>query len=165
MVGPVPSIQYLRESIVQASLNPVSISTSESTSTPTLHPDPLINSFLSELPAKTAASFTPNQLEAIKRQFGNRKWTGSHPVDIRLSIPFIGRGFYLVFLMGRERRSKERLRNDQVFHPFWKLGNAVAIASVLGIVLASTATLYWLVEYQERAFLKANPKLERYVER
>ena len=133
---------------------------------PELHSDPLINSFLSQLPTKTAASFTPNQLEAIKRQFGNRKWTGSHPVDIRLSIPFIGRGFYLVFLMGRERRSKDRLRNDRVFHPLWRMGNLMAIASAASVLLAFGVCLaYLLGEYEERTLFQVQPRLEQYLRR
>ena len=143
-----------------------STSTPAPATTPASHTDPLINSFLSQLPAKTAASFTPNQLEAIKRQFGNRKWTGSHPVDIRLSIPFIGRGFYLVFLMGRERRSQERLRNDRAFHPLLRTGNVMAIASAASMLLAFGIGLaYLLGEYRERTFLEVPPQVERYLQR
>ncbi len=63
--------------------------------------DSFVQQFFARIPAKTAATFTDTQLTALKyvyqEHIGKR-----HAVDIRLSIPFFKRGFYVVLLLGKK---------------------------------------------------------------
>ncbi|NJN85275.1 MAG: hypothetical protein HC881_01755 [Leptolyngbyaceae cyanobacterium SL_7_1] len=66
---------------------------------------------VNRIPPATLATFTDEQLDALQQAFQYFSWR-KHPVDVRLSIPWIGRGIYLVVLAGRERRSVQRLQSD-----------------------------------------------------
>jgi len=57
-----------------------------------------------------AASFTKEQRVALQTMFGD--WSATrHPVDIRCTFPLGWRRFYLVLLMGWDRRRFIRPRN------------------------------------------------------
>ncbi len=71
-------------------------------------PDHFIRQFFARIPPQTAATFNKAQLTALKQVFGERM-AQRHAVDLRLSIPFFHRRFYLVFILGKEKRSKKRL--------------------------------------------------------
>ena len=60
----------------------------------------------------------------------------SSAIDIRLSIPFFKRRFYLVLLMGKEKRSQERLKNSQVQIINGFLGTMYTLA-ILSFLLGS----------------------------
>ncbi len=64
---------------------------------------PFISRFLGGLPREVADSFTPEQLDAVQRAFGMR-YVQSHAVDVRRGVRLLGRRFYVVLLVGRERR-------------------------------------------------------------
>lgn len=77
-------------------------------------------------------------------------WSGTHPVDIRLTLPLLSGRYYLTVLAGRERRSAERLRADRARHPLFKFGNVVLIllfGTLVGLALLSTLQLlsYWIL--------------------
>jgi hypothetical protein len=104
--------------------------------------DPFIEKFFGRIPRSVAESFTPDQLSAIKLAFGARSW-GSHTVDLRLSMPAPGARWYLVFLLGRERRGPDRRLSDRLLHPFARLGNlAVSVLFVLLLMLPLFLALY-----------------------
>ncbi|MBW4630457.1 MAG: hypothetical protein KME30_00720 [Iphinoe sp. HA4291-MV1] len=71
--------------------------------------DPFVQQFFARISPKTATTFTDTQLAALKQVFQNRT-AKDHVVDIKLSIPFPKQGFYVVLLLGKEKRSKERLQ-------------------------------------------------------
>jgi hypothetical protein len=85
---------------------------------------------LDKVPSDVARSFTETQLAAIEYAIEDR--SRRHPlIDIRLSVPFIWRRFFVVFLAGPERRSPERLRRERVKHAFWTIANACTVAFVM----------------------------------
>jgi hypothetical protein len=47
----------------------------------------------------------------------------SHPIDIRLSMPFVRRRFYFTIVAGQERRRPDRLRADRQTYPLVTAGN------------------------------------------
>jgi hypothetical protein len=96
--------------------------------------DPFIDKFKSRVPRATADSFTPAQLDAIKLAFGARSW-GSHAIDLRLSIPLLWARFYLVLLVGRERRPPDRRSGERPLHPITRIGNAIVVAMVVVLIL------------------------------
>jgi hypothetical protein len=69
--------------------------------------DPFVQQFFARIPTETAATFSSEQLTELKRVFNNRLLK-RHTVDIRLSIPFFWKRFYVVFMLGKENRSKSR---------------------------------------------------------
>ncbi|WP_157845980.1 hypothetical protein [Kiloniella litopenaei] len=73
--------------------------------------DAFIKHYFSRIDPDIAASFTDDQKHAIKQMFGARGYA-KHPVEVRRSIPFGRHRFYLIFLLGRERRAYERLKSE-----------------------------------------------------
>ena len=84
-----------------------------STTTGRLPRDPFLEQFFSRLPDEMHTDFTNRQLAALKSVFGDATRSG-HGFDIRLSLPtpFIGRGAYIVFLGGRDRRDGQAVRRS-----------------------------------------------------
>ena len=63
-----------------------------------------IDRFLNGMPRALADSFSAEQLQAVQRAFGMR-YAQLHSIDLRRSIGLHGRKFYVVLLVGRERRT------------------------------------------------------------
>ena len=101
-----------------------------------------LNHYLKRLNPEVAASFTPEQRDAIMIMFGARE-IASHSIEVRRSIPFGRRRLYLVFLMGPERRGFVRLHSQGVvsrqFNILFYLGaGALLLAPVLALLLYGT---------------------------
>ena len=79
-------------------------------------------------------TFTRPQLEAMRAVFGAGGWR-QHSLDIRLSVPFFWRRYYLVMLGGRDLRSEARRALEPPKHPFASFGNAI-VTVVCGAALA-----------------------------
>lgn len=75
-------------------------------------PDPFLSQFLAYVPLEMRDSFTDEQLEAIKIAF-ETPLKSSHLVDLRFSVPIPFLRFYVVFLVGKETRSRSRLRAER----------------------------------------------------
>jgi len=90
--------------------------------------DPFLDHYFKRIDPRVAASFSPEQCEAIKTMFGARG-IAKHSVEIRRSLP-IGRGrYYLVLLLGRERRTFGRLYSEgAISGSFNILGYAITAA-------------------------------------
>jgi hypothetical protein len=107
--------------------------------------DPFFRRFFGRVPPEIAETFNDEQINAIRRAFGSRT-SGSHPVDLRFSVPFFRRrSFYFVFLAGRERRSSRRRTWERRLRPLATIGNAVAMIFFgLLLLLAVISLLYVL---------------------
>jgi len=70
--------------------------------------------------------------KAISEERRKTGW-GKHPADIRLSIPLLFTRVYMVFALGIDKRSKERIREDRKTHPLMRVGNLVVIVLALAI--------------------------------
>ncbi|MBN3872106.1 hypothetical protein [Nostoc sp. JL33] len=77
--------------------------------------DTFLQQFFACIPPEVVATFTDAQLTELQKVFKERV-SKRHAVDIRLSIPFIKKRFYAVFLLGKEKRSKQN-RKDTIFKP------------------------------------------------
>lgn len=99
--------------------------------------DPFLERFFARIPREVAASFTDDQLLAVKRAFAAHGEAG-HSIDLRLSFPLLIGRWYLVLILGPERRSRGRRRRDRDAHPLSTLGNAFA-ALLLLLLLAGAA--------------------------
>jgi len=63
--------------------------------------------FLARMRPEVAASFTPEQLAAVRLAFGMR-YAMDHSVDVRRVVTLPWGRFYLVLLAGRDRRAEGR---------------------------------------------------------
>ena len=97
--------------------------------------DQFIQRFLMNVPPAVASSFSDTQLAAIKHALGCG-WS-NHPVEIRRTIPFFGRHYFFVLLGGLERRSPDRIRDDQAKRPLWTFANSLVIGGFVLMMLFS----------------------------
>lgn len=103
--------------------------------------DPNFEQLFAEIDPQVANSFTTEQLAAIQRSLGSSSWN-RHSLDIRVSVPIPGLRFYLVLLGGSERRSQKRLRYEKELYPFWTIKNILFLIAILGIISASSYTIF-----------------------
>ena len=81
--------------------------------------------FLERIPQEIRGTFTDQQIAAINQAFRRAR----HGVDIRVSLPLPGGRRYLVLLMGKEQRSKERRSLERLRQPLLTVMNAVTLAT------------------------------------
>lgn len=94
--------------------------------------DPFLDHYFRRIDPQVAESFNTEQREAIKAMFGARG-IARHSIELRRSLPIGRRRYYIVLLMGRERRTFGRLYSD---------GTITRSLNVLGYVI--TAALWML---------------------
>ena len=111
--------------------------------------------FANRLPPHILSSFSEAQIESIQQALEPRSWQ-QHPVDIRLSIPFLGRRFYLVFVAGKEKRSSERLAKENTFRQFWTPSNMLLIFLVIVSGILSLLGLLYLSSNSLAIFKKSS---------
>lgn len=107
--------------------------------------DPFLQDFFSRIPRPLAASFTAEQLMAVRMAFGARH-RGSHAVDLRLSLPLPRNRWYLVLLAGTERRSPSRRQLDRQRYPLRRLGNFVVAVLFAGMLAAAGIGLLYMLK-------------------
>ena len=101
-------------------------------------PSAALNRFLDNLSPDLANSFSQEQLIAIQAIFQRRK----HFVDIRFSVPLIWTKFYIVFLLGPERRSSARLKADRSHYPIWTTANLLFVMGFISFSLVLMIGLF-----------------------
>jgi hypothetical protein len=98
---------------------------------------PLVQQILARVPPESEVTFSDAQLALIESVL--RPWRGTHPINIRVSIP-LWRRFYFILLIGPERRSPERREDERENHPLWVLANIAAFGVLfLGVGLLTLA--------------------------
>lgn len=104
--------------------------------------DPFQKLFFSRIPTEIAQSFSAEQLEAVKLAFGARS-PGAHVLDLRFSVPFGERSWYVVLLAGQMRRLSPRRTLKRLFHSLRSTVSAVlAVAIVFVTMFALLVVLY-----------------------
>lgn len=101
--------------------------------------------FFQRLPADVADGLTAEQRTAISAALAAEPKTAPW-VSIRFAMPApVGRWFMNVFL-GRERRSRDRLKRDRAARPLTSFGNVLLIAAGIAVfsVLSVIALLLYL---------------------
>jgi hypothetical protein len=73
---------------------------------------------------EVVTSFTATQVRAIREAFS----ATPHVVDIRETLNVLGHRFYLVFQVGRERRSAARLKAERKQRHYLTAGNVITLA-------------------------------------
>lgn len=85
---------------------------------------------LGPMDPEIARSFTEDQVRELERVLAATS-TRRLPIDIRISVPFFPRGFFVTLLAGPERRSAERLRMERAKHTLWTLWNVSCFVFLL----------------------------------
>lgn len=93
---------------------------------------------LAQMPSDDAASFTESQVAALDRALETAT-SNRQPVDIRISIPFLRRRYFIVVLAGSEQRSAERRKLDREKHKLWTPANVLALG--FGLLFAIPALI------------------------
>ena len=67
---------------------------------------------LQRIPADISVTFTPAQIQAMEKALIPRR----HVIDVRMSLPLLGKGAYVVFVAGPNRRAHYRdIQNNNPF--------------------------------------------------
>jgi len=97
-------------------------------------PDPFLQQMFSRMTPGAKFTFTPAQLDEIKKAFSGRGFA-NHDFDLRRSFPLFGKSYYLILLAGRERRSVSR---DRRHAPrIYKAAAALAAAAGFCLLVAA----------------------------
>ncbi len=80
-------------------------------------------SFFDRIPQDIRETFTDRQIAAVKQAFKS----ACHGTNIRVSLPLPGGRRYLVLLMGKEQRSRERRRFERLRQPLLTAMNVVTV--------------------------------------
>jgi hypothetical protein len=108
--------------------------------------NPVLERLIKRMPSDVVASLSPAQLEALG--LACRSETARrHAVDLRLTLPFPGRGFYLVVLAGRERRSAKRLREDSSYLYTSVLGSLALVGLLVAVTVPS---ILWITAWNAK---------------
>lgn len=127
-----------------------------------LHADLILKRTLAKIPPSVAQSFTDEQLLALKSILVSTP-VKQHTVDIRVSIPLLK--CYFVLLMGKERRSAQRLRLDRASHPLPTGWNLAVIISLSLVVAISLGGLLYLPRVSLPNFESSYPTVLPWIER
>lgn len=91
-----------------------------------------IDALLTRLPAHIASSLNAEQRVAVAEALREVAWK-RHPVDIRMTLPVMGRRFYLTIVGGQEQRSANRLRIERSLRPVRTMGNMMFIMGIAAV--------------------------------
>ncbi|MEE9317700.1 MAG: hypothetical protein V3U48_05360 [Rhodospirillales bacterium] len=81
-----------------------------------------VNRFFERLPEWVIDTLSPEQKEAIHQAAEDPSW-GRSPVNIRFTLPFLSRKYYITVVGGSERRSDERRAKERHHYPLRTLAN------------------------------------------
>ena len=98
----------------------------------TMQKHSLMQRILEQLPPEERYSFSEHQIEALHQSALSVPKT-KHIINTRWSIPFPGKGFYIVFVVGKERRSRRRLLADGEFQLLPRI--VLIFSSLLGCAI------------------------------
>ncbi len=102
--------------------------------TPALQLTPELKRFLNGLPTAMSRRLTPDELQAYAKALTPQR--SPHWIDFRASVPIPGLGVYVALMVGRERRSPDRLRKEG------QIGLAPNL--IIAGVLSATVMTGWL---------------------
>ena len=107
--------------------------------------DPFLEDFFQKIPRDVAIGFSDEQLLAIRMAFGARQ-RGAHIVDVRLSLPLPFKRLYMVLLVGSERRTVARRRQDRSNTPLATAGNVLFGTIFFGVLLVAVVGLLYVIK-------------------
>jgi hypothetical protein len=108
------------------------------------------NWLFERLPVWVVDTLSADQKEAIHKVIEDPAWKRP-PVNIRFTVPFIHKQFYVTVVGGEERRSAERRGHDRSSYPLRTAANAfffVGVAVVFySVALVAMAFMSAIIEF------------------
>lgn len=104
-----------------------------------------VRRFTEQMPPHIAATFSDEQLRGVVQAFGLRRWV-RHKLDIRFTLPILGRTWYFVILAGLDRRPRERNRTERLAHPFATAGNLVFLFITFLLLLVTILGILYVLK-------------------
>ena len=101
---------------------------------------------LDRLPDWVVDTLSAEQKEAIHQAAEDSSWSGS-PVNIRFSLPFFGKKFYVTVVGGAEKRGPERQAEDRNKYPLRTFTNVFFFVGL--------ATIFYMLAVLVLAFQSA----------
>lgn len=83
------------------------------------------------IPEDVADTFTEAQRAALYGAVKPSTWK-RHPINIRMSMPFIGGRYFITLVGGPEKRSRERVSREGRMFPLVTAGNLMFLLGVGG---------------------------------
>jgi hypothetical protein len=112
----------------------------------------LVQALLRRMAPTARDSFTPAQI-AMLQEAAAAATFGRHPLDLRVTLPLMGREFYLVVLGGPEQRSDARRRAERQRYPVGKTANLLfllgcaAACTVIGGIAFTSLFIFYLTNF------------------
>lgn len=106
---------------------------------------------LQAIPPSAGITFSNAHLSALDVAIERtRPRQGRHSLDFRVSLPVLGKRYYLVLLGGKERRSRARLRSEgqDAARRLW-----IGYALVLGVLLSASVVFGIMLLYLAKSML------------
>lgn len=112
---------------------------------------------LGRLPPEVLQALTADQLELLRALAKPTGWR-RHPINLRLTLPFVGHRMFLTIVGGEEHRGAERLQHERERHPLFTLGNFLFLSVFLVVwaVLGLAGLAMW-----SRGFPLIDPTIKR----
>lgn len=89
----------------------------------------------SRLPGPILAKLSAAERRQLGMALARQKW-GRHPVNLRLSVPIMGRRFFLTVVGGVDRRDNRRRALETSLHPVRTRGNYAFLIGISAVVYA-----------------------------
>jgi hypothetical protein len=96
--------------------------------------DPFLEQMFARMSPGSRYLFSTYQLHEIKKAFSARTM-GAHTVDFRHTVKFFRWSYYVIFLVGRERRARPRNSVTRRLLTAPRLSLAVILAAIYGYLL------------------------------
>ncbi len=90
-----------------------------------------LDELLSNIPQPIIDSFTPEQRAALWNAAKPVSWR-KHPINIRITFPFMSQRYFVTVVGGSERRGLDRIVRDRSMHPLRTAGNVLFMLGVGG---------------------------------
>lgn len=111
---------------------------------PQYEPSQDLARLLAALPPSAGSKFNSEQLAALDIAVARtRPRPGKHKIDYRVSLPILGRRYYLVLLAGKERRTLARIHSEGQ-NTAWRMSMAYAILMTAIAMFGTVAVLVLL---------------------
>lgn len=94
-----------------------------------------VHTLFERLPPWVTDSLTPQQQTAIREALAEPEWK-LHPVNIRFSLPFLKRRYYVTVVGGEDKRSAARRDHDRRKYPLRTLANVFFVLGLATILYA-----------------------------
>jgi len=107
-------------------------------------PGTIRDGLLGPMDPEVARSFTDAQLRELERVL-IAPTSGCRPIDIRITVPFFRRRYFVTFLAGPELRSAERLKADRAKHAIVTAANICFLAFLLTLIIPAMIGLFHII--------------------